>query len=182
MPDNIPVLDDDRWAWSWSGNEPRRVLTDGVSDILAGNRSSRRNDYGAVHESTLPFLAYELSAIAYDTGGTEYARREALRQSARLNREIGTEAAFYTLLGIVRSAGYHTYASGGTPTRVQSVECFLTPPVDRDGDAEFIALITDRARRIWPYTLDVTAIHILRVISGSLFVSAVISGADFGGF
>ena len=177
---NLPDLAPERWGWSWHDNTPRRLLTDGLGNELAEVKGARRNDYLNVHESFLPFLAYELDALAFETGGTVYARRQALVVARELNQEIGTEAAFYTLIGLNRAAGYHQYSPAGKPKT--GVELFITPPIDRAADPEFILYITDRAKRVWPYTLEVIAIHILSVSTATFTIFTASSTIDYSGW
>ena len=177
--EHLPDLEDGRWDWSWYENVPRRLLTDAVANEIAAPEIARRNDYDNVHESNLPFLAYELNALAFDLGGTEASKRRALNLAHDLNRLIGTEEAFYTLMEVNRCAGFHRYTPGGKPKT--AVELSITPPVDRLADADFITYITDRAKRCWPYTLAVTAVHILSVSSTTLTVYGATVTTDLSG-
>ena len=176
---NLPALDPNRWDWSWQENTPRRILTDALADTMAGRQSRRLNDYQHVDPSILPFLAYQLNAIAFDTGGTDQSQRRALEQAASILASLGSEGAYYALLEINRCAGYHLYRPAGKPKT--GVELFITPPVDRGADMEFISYISDRSRRVWPHTLAVIAVHILTVSELTLTQYGVMTTSEFSG-
>ena len=254
-PQWMANLDPDRWAWTWPGYLPRRLLTDAFVEALALRQGVPGNDWTRIHSSNLPFRAYERDAIAWEGDGTPDSQRNAIAKALELNRLIGTEEAYYILLEINSCAGYHVYrptgaktvktltgvytranatpaaageiwlngstfeiwpqsadatAVGGwraaeviefgsglhlqlaaNPTKSSDVysmsilnpnsiilpggsvtishhspytgvDLYITPPVDRASDAKFITYITDRAKKVWPFTLLVIAVHILQ--------------------
>ena len=182
-PQWIDDLDPERWAWSWAGYLPRRLLTDAFAEAMAARQGALFNDFDNLDPSALPFRAFDLDAIGWEAGGTIPAQRNSLRRASELNRLIGTEAAFYILLEMNRCTGYHQYLPvGAKPTNPYTgVECFVTAPIDRAFDPAFLLYITDRVTRVWPFTLDVVAVHVLSSSNSNVYIqtaqySLVLSG------
>ena len=129
------------------------------------------NDIDETPLRNIPFLAYQESALAWESGGTETAQREAVKLAAEMNAKLGKEQAYYLLLDSVLAAGYHAYRPmGAKPSSPYTgVECFITVPVDRAADADFVRVATETAKQAWPYWLDVTAVHILTESAGEFY-------------
>ena len=171
-PQWIDDLDPERWAWTWIGYLPRRVLTDAFAEAMAARQGALFNDFDNLDPSALPFRAYDLDAIGWELGGTVQAQRNALKRARELNDLIGTEAAFYILLEMNRCTGYHEYRpTGAKPGAAYTgVECYVTPPIDRAFDNDFLLYITDRCRRVWPFTLEVIAVHVLTTSNANVYM------------
>ena len=164
-------LDPERWAWTWSGHLPRRLLVDAFAEAMAVRQGAVFNDFDNLDPSALAFRAFDLDAIAWEAGGTIAAQRNALKRADELNDLLGTEEAFYILLEINRCTGYHRYRPDGAKpdNPYTGVECWITPPIDRAFDPAFLLYITDRAKKVWPYTLDVIAVHVLSIASTTFY-------------
>ena len=179
----IEDLDPERWVWAWAGYLPRWLLTDAYAEALAGQQGAVFNDFANLDPSVLPFRAFDLDAIGWEPGGTIAAQRRALERAQELNELIGTEEAFYILLDMNLAVGYHEYKPDGAKPNnpYTGVECYITPPIDRTFDNDFLLYITDRCRRVWPYTLEVIAIHVQTVSNADMYLqtaaySRVLSG------
>ena len=171
----------DRWWWLANGATVRRILVDSMAEAYAadGGRTYKPNDWDNVHPSTLPFSAYERSAIAFDLGGTLTARRLALRLADRLNSEVGSEASYITLLTVANTVGFVEYVLDANGLR-EGVRLYLSPPPNRETDAEFVSWIVSRSRLLWPLDLDILSIHILGSSKSPAKVWTTPVGTAFG--
>ena len=136
-------------------------MVDGVGVVLAPLVPPALNDYDNVHESLLPYLAWQRNALAYDVNGTDRAKREAIKRAGELNALVGYDAAFDLLLEISGSSGYLVYAEGASPDYVLTMSVYITPPLDRLGDAVFVSHLTHAVRKIKGFWVLLGSVHIL---------------------
>ena len=174
----IRELEEERWHWDWSGARPRQALVDALAEQLAGRWPADSNDVDATPLRNIPFLAYQENAITWESGGTGEAQRRAVKLADELNAKLGKEQAYYLLLESALAAGYHEYkpANAKPAAPYTGVECFITVPVDRAADTDFVRVITETAKAVWPYWIDVTAVHILTESAGNVYLY----GGSFG--
>ena len=174
----LRTLDETRWGWDWSGAKPRQALVDAVAEILAQRWPVYLNDWDNLPVSNLPFAAYAEDALTWEPGATEESQRRAIRLAQEINAKLGKEQAFYLLLDVAVSSGFHIYRpSGAKPAnRYTGVELFITVPVDRAADTDFVRVLTEAARRCWGFRLRVTAVHILTVSDESVYASGYSAG------
>ena len=167
----VRTLEEERSHWDWSGARPRQALVDAIAELLAGRWPVDSNDIDATPLRNIPFLAYQEDALAWESGGTAEAQRRAVNLAGEINGKLGKEQAYYLLLETTLSNGYHGYRPvGAKPTAPYTgVECFITVPVDRAADVDFVRVVTETAKEIWPYWLDVIAVHILTESTGNLY-------------
>ena len=180
----IRPLEEERWHWDWGGARPRQALVDALAELLASRWPVDSNDIDATPLRNIPFMAYQEDALAWESGGTEGAQRGAVQLSREMNAKLGKEQAYYLLMDSVLSAGYHEYR----PTNAKpdapytGVECYITVPVDRAADPEFVRVVTETAKAVWPYWLDVIAVHILTESAGQVYWYGASYGISFEGW
>ena len=167
----IRELEEERWHFDWAGAKPRQALVDALAELLAARWPVDSNDIDNTPLRNIPFLAYQEGALAWESGGTETAQREAVKLAPEMNAKLGKEQAYYLLLDSVLAAGYHSYRPTGAKPNAPytGVECFITVPVDRAADPDFVRVVTETAKQVWPYWLDVIAVHILTESVGDVY-------------
>ena len=170
MP-TLRTLEEERWHWDWGGARPRQALVDALAELLAARWPADSNDLDGTPLRNIPFLAYQQNALAWESGGTETAQREAVTLADEMNAKLGKEQAYYLLLTSAQVNGYHEYkpANAKPAAPYTGVECFLTVPVDRAADTDFVRVVTETVKEVWPYWLDVVAVHILTESAGSVY-------------
>ena len=155
-----------------------RALVDAMAEVVAGlHPPTELTDYANLPEQLLPFVAWQLGAVAFDVGGTEYARRQALHRANELNAAIGTAQAFHILLAINGSTGFLEYAYDADHD--VSVTGHMTPPFGRTADIAFLRYMTDRAALLFPFWMAVTAIVLLHRSEGAVHVHGATYAEDF---
>ena len=183
-PQWVQDLEDTRWAWTWAGYLPRQLLVDAYAEALAERQGARFNDFDNLHPSALPFRAFDLDAILWEPGATIAAQRNSLKRDAEFKPLIGTEEAYYILLDVNRCTGYHQYRPDGAKPNnpYTGVECYITAPIDRAFDSDFLLYITGRAKRVWPFTLEVIAVHVLTASESTIYVHTAQYSKVFSGW
>lgn len=168
-------LAEDRWAWDWSGAKPRQALVDGMAELLAQRWPVNLGDVDNVPASNLPFMAYDRNAVAWESGGTVQTQRNTVKLAAHINAKLGKQQAFYLFLTAVRSAGRHVYrpANAKPSAPYTGVEIYLTPPIDRALDADFVRVLTSVTRLLWPDWLDVVAVHFIQVTTATIYANGL---------
>lgn len=177
-------LEEERWHWDWPGAKPRQALVDAVAELLARRWPADSNDYDRTPLRNIPWLAYQEDALAWESGGTEQAQRNAIKLASHMNTKLGKEQAYYLLLESVQANGYHEYRPSDAKPDLPytGVECFVTVPVDRAADADFVRVLTESIKLVWPYRLDVIAVHILSESVGQVYESGVSYGIEIQGW
>ena len=168
----LRTLEEERWHWDWAGAKPRQALVDALAELLAARWPADSNDLDNTPLRNVPFLAYQENAIAWESGGTGNAQRLAVELAAEMNAKLGKAQCYYLLLESVLAAGYHEYRpTGAKPAAPYTgVECYITVPADRAADPDFVRVVTETAKQVWPYWLDVVAVHILTQSAGDFYV------------
>ena len=164
-----PTLPAERWIGLWSP-EPMRRLVDGFATAVAlSGDTAKITDYDAIAASILPFLAWQNHAVAYNPGGSESQRREALRCGRELNRLTGTEGAV-NLLGEINFSDmmlrYLPETDEGTAyPRHKNVDVdVIQPPGEAVGPElqEYLRRAIDAAL---PFTLQLRRVNLIGVIT-----------------
>ena len=171
--------EDGRWSFdAWSGSKPRAALVDALAELLSRRWPADFSDVDHTPLRNLPFLAYQEDALAWNSGATEAAQREAVKLAAHMNAKLGKEQAWQLLMESVLSNGYREYrpedAKPDNP--YTGVELYITVPVDREADADFVRTVTESSKLVWPYWIDVIAVHILTESEGDVYLS----GGSYG--
>ena len=176
------ILPEHRWNNVYS-SKAMEVLVDGVQQVFSYNWPSKLNEYYEIHGDLLPFLAWQLDALVYDVGGTETAKRNAINFAREINDLIGSEETYRTVLKVVNSSGFLRYTDTTDPDptdpREISVELFITPPRDRIADQVFIEFLVNAVRKVFPYTIEVTAVHIVQPLRMYNYSAMVLRKINF---
>ena len=167
----LRTLEEERWRWDWAGAKPRQALVDALAELLAERWPADSSDVDETPLRNIPFLAYQEDALAWESGGTEEAQRRGVKLAVEMNAKLGKQQVYYLLLGVVRAAGYHEYkpANAKPAAPYTGVELFITVPLDRRADVDFVRVVTETAKEVWPYWLDVIAVHILSESTGDVY-------------
>lgn len=155
-----------------------QALADEVARLVAQHVPAAARDYDNCDASLLPFYAYDVRAIAWtDTLGEEYARN-SLKFADELNRLAGTEQGWIVLCQSLGSEGYVEYSEEGNGDlrRTASVDLFIVPPVGIAADAVLLGHLARVARvQTVPYTLRISAIHVVNRVTVVIYHYAAIS-------
>ena len=165
-------MEEERWHFDWAGAKPRQALVDALAELLAARWPADSNDFDATPLRNIPFLAYQEGALAWESGGTETAQRGAVKLAPEMNAKLGKEQAYYLLLG--ERAGRRLPllpAHGGQARRAVHGGRVLHNRAGGPGGGSRLRPRGDRdgAKQVWPYWLDVIAVHILTESVGDVY-------------
>lgn len=140
-----------------------RLLVKLVNDDLAKHVPGVWFDFDDVDQSLRPALAYLLGAFSYtEYLGEEYAKN-ALRQASRLHAAVGTRAVYRILNEPPLSAGITrtlARAPGDDTGPYKFVDITLSPPLGRQTDATWLALIRFIVDNVVPRHLELRSVFV----------------------